>query len=138
MHLRPGDLPTMTFDWGVITWLVSPRHVDGAKSTLGEVVINPGRGHERHSHPASDEVIYVVDGEGSQMVDDGEPFTIAAGDAVHIPAGAPHSTMNTGWRALRLIVTYTPGGEEAALEQAPGYELLPPGTVQTWVRESPA
>lgn len=138
MHLRPDALATMVFDWGSIKWLVSPRHIDGAKSTLGEVVINPGRGHDRHSHPASDEVIYVIDGEGTQMVNDEEPFTIAAGDTVHIPAGVPHATTNTGWRTLRLIVTYTPGGEEAALEQMPGFTLLPPAAVPTWVPESPA
>jgi oxalate decarboxylase/phosphoglucose isomerase-like protein (cupin superfamily) len=138
MHLRPETTTTMVFDWGSIKWLVSPRHIDGAKSTLGEVVINPGRGHERHSHPASDEVIYVVDGEGTQMVNDEEPFPVKAGDAIHIPTGVPHSTMNTGWRTLRLIVTYTPGGEEAALEQAPDYALLPPGTVPAWIRDPQA
>ncbi|MCW2861921.1 MAG: cupin [Actinoallomurus sp.] len=138
MHLRPDALATMVFDWGSIKWLVSPRHIDRAKSTLGEVVINPGQGHQRHSHPTSDEVLYVIDGEGSQMTNDEEPFIIKAGDAVHIPAGVPHSTMNTGWRTLRLVVTYTPGGEEAALEQAPDHALLPPGAVQPWMRDSPA
>jgi quercetin dioxygenase-like cupin family protein len=136
VRVRPETLSTMVFDWGSIKWLVSPRHIDGAKSTLGEVVINPDRGHERHSHPGADEVLYVVDGEGLQMVDDEEPFPIKAGDAVHIPAGVPHSTVNTTWRTLRLIVTYTPGGEEAALEQAPGYRLLPPETVPAWTQDA--
>jgi quercetin dioxygenase-like cupin family protein len=136
MRIQPENLPTMAFDWGSIKWLVSPRHLEGAKSTLGEVVINPGRGHERHSHPTADEVIYVLDGEGTQMVNDEEPFPIKAGDAVHISAGAPHATMNTTWRTLRLIVTYTPGGEEAALEQAPDYRLLAPGTVPTWLQNT--
>ncbi|HEU5025003.1 MAG TPA: cupin domain-containing protein [Spirillospora sp.] len=132
MHVTPGDVPTMTFDWGSIKWFVTPSAVDGAGSTLGEVIVNPGKGHARHNHPNAEEVIYVVSGEAEQMVDDGAPFTIREGDAVHIPKGAWHSTYNATWRPLRLIVTYTPGGEEKALEGAPDFCLHSAGTVPEW------
>ncbi|WP_433147593.1 cupin domain-containing protein [Actinomadura nitritigenes] len=132
MHVTPGDVSTMAFDWGSIKWFVTPSTVEGAGSTLGEVIVNPGKGHARHNHPNAEEVIYVVSGEAQQMVDDGEPFTIREGDAVHIPKGAWHSTYNTAWRPLRLIVTYTPGGEEKALEGAPDFCLHEAGTVPEW------
>ncbi|MGI5325967.1 cupin domain-containing protein [Actinomadura nitritigenes] len=132
MHVTPGDVSTMAFDWGSIKWFVTPSTVEGAGSTLGEVIVNPGKGHARHNHPNAEEVIYVVSGEAEQMVDDGEPFTIREGDAVHIPKGAWHSTHNTTWRPLRLIVTYTPGGEEKALEGAPDFCLHEAGTVPEW------
>jgi hypothetical protein len=45
-----------------------------------------------------------------------------------------HSTDNTTWRPLRLIVTYTPGGEEKALEAAPDYHLHDLGTVPAWAQ----
>jgi oxalate decarboxylase/phosphoglucose isomerase-like protein (cupin superfamily) len=134
MHVTPGDVSTMAFDWGSIKWFVTPSTVEGAGSTLGEVIVNPGKGHARHNHPNAEEVIYVVSGEAEQMVDDGEPFTIREGDAVHIPKGAWHSTYNTTWRPLRLIVTYTPGGEEKALEGAPDFCLHEAGTVPEWRR----
>jgi hypothetical protein len=35
---------------------------------------------------------------------------------------------------LRLIVTYTPGCEEKALEAAPDYHLHDAGTVPTWAQ----
>lgn len=132
MLLTPGDVPTMTFDWGSIKWLVTPSGVPGAGSTLGEVIVNPGRGHARHNHPGAEEVIYVISGEATQMVDDKDPFTVREGDAVHIPKGVWHSTHNTTWRPLRLIVTYTPGGEEKALEGAPDFRFLDTGAVPEW------
>ena len=132
MLVSPGDLTTMTFDWGSIKWFVTPYAIKGASSSLGEVIVNPGKGHARHNHPGADEVIYVISGEAKQMVDDGEPFAIKEGDSVYIPKGVWHSTYNTTWRPLRLIVTYTPGGEEKALEGAPDYHLHDEGTVPTW------
>ncbi|WP_242891543.1 cupin domain-containing protein [Actinomadura litoris] len=134
MLLTPGDVATMTFDWGSIKWFVTPTGVPGASSTFGEVIVNPGEGHARHHHPGAEEIIYVVSGEATQMVDDGEPFTIREGDAVHIPKGAWHSTYNETWRPLRLIVTYTPGGEEKALEAAPDHRRHDAGTTPRWRR----
>lgn len=132
MLVSPDRVGTMTFDWGSIKWFVTPSSVPGAGSTLGEVIVNPGRGHARHNHPNAEEIIYVISGEAVQMVDDGEPFPIKEGDAVHIPAGAYHSTFNTTWRPLRLIVTYTPGGEEKALAGAPDYCLHETGVIPEW------
>jgi oxalate decarboxylase/phosphoglucose isomerase-like protein (cupin superfamily) len=134
MLVTPGNLTTMTFDWGSIKWFVTPYAIQGAGSSLGEVIVNPGKGHARHNHPDAEEVIYVISGEAKQMVDDGEPFAIKEGDAVHIPKGVYHSTFNTTWRPLRLIVTYTPGGEEKALEAAPDYRLHDAGTTPEWLR----
>jgi oxalate decarboxylase/phosphoglucose isomerase-like protein (cupin superfamily) len=132
MLVSPGDVTTMTFDWGSIKWFVTPYEIKGASSSLGEVIVNPGKGHARHNHPGADEVIYVISGEAKQMVDDGEPFAIKEGDSVYIPKGAWHSTYNTTWRPLRLIVTYTPGGEEKALEGAPDLRVHDEGTIPTW------
>jgi oxalate decarboxylase/phosphoglucose isomerase-like protein (cupin superfamily) len=134
MLVTPGALTTMTFDWGSIKWFVTPFAIQGASSSLGEVIVNPGQGHARHNHPEAEEVIYVISGEAQQMVHDREPFTIKEGDAVHIPTGAWHSTYNTTWRPLRLIVTYTPGGEEKALEAAPDFRLHDIGTIPEWQR----
>ena len=59
----------MTFDWGSIKWFVTLYAIHGASSSLGEVIVSPGGGHARHNHPGADEVIYVVSGEGRQMVE---------------------------------------------------------------------
>ncbi|MFI9593206.1 cupin domain-containing protein [Nonomuraea sp. NPDC052265] len=132
MHRPPDALPTMVFDWGSIKWHVTPDAVPGASSTFGEVIINPNKGHERHLHPDSDEVLYVVEGEGRQTVGDDPEFPVRAGEAIYIPKGTLHSTFNTGWRPLRIIATYMPGGAELALRELPGFVELAPGTHPTW------
>lgn len=126
------NLPTWVFDWGSITWLVSPSSVTGASSTLGEVIINPGQGHDRHTHPEADEVLYIVEGTGVQTVGGGPEFPVSAGDAVWIPKGTEHSTFNTSWRPLRIVATYTPGGSEEGLRADPSLIELPARQVPRW------
>ncbi|GAA1625190.1 cupin domain-containing protein [Nonomuraea maheshkhaliensis] len=132
MHREPDSVPTMLFDWGSIKWHVTPGSVPGASSTLGEVVINPNKGHDRRLHPHSDEILHIIEGEGRQTVGDGPEFPVKAGDAVWIPMGTLHSTFNTGRRPLRIIATYTPGGEEEALRDLPDFVEVAPGEHPTW------
>jgi len=107
----PDEVATRVLDWGTIKWLVSPDLDAGAQLTTGEVIVYPGKGHAPHLHPNDQEVIYVIAGEGVQTVGEDTPaFPIKAGDAVYIPANTLHSTFNTTWQPLRLVVVYTPGG----------------------------
>ncbi|GHJ40991.1 cupin domain-containing protein [Streptomyces sp. TS71-3] len=129
-----SDLPTEVFDWGSIKWGVSADLFPGADVTTGEVTINPAKGHALHTHPESDEVLYVIDGEGVQTVGDSGEFPVRTGDFVFVPKGTLHSTFNTGWRQLRLIAVYTPGGAERALRGAPDYAVLAPGVPPVWER----
>jgi oxalate decarboxylase/phosphoglucose isomerase-like protein (cupin superfamily) len=133
-HTVQDELPTEVFDWGSIKWGVSAGLFAGAPVTAGEVVINPTKGHDLHTHPESDEFLYVIEGEGVQTVGDSGEFPVRAGDFVFVPKGTVHSTFNTGWRQLRLIAVYTPGGAERALREAPDYTALAPGVLPVWER----
>ncbi|MFD4506891.1 cupin domain-containing protein [Streptomyces sp. NPDC058457] len=130
----PSELPTEVFDWGSIKWGVSAGLFPGAPLTAGEVIINPTKGHDLHTHPHSDEMLYFIDGEGVQTVGDSGEFPVAAGDFVHVPRGTLHSTFNTGWRQLRVIAVYTPGGAELALRELPDFTALTPGVQPVWER----
>jgi oxalate decarboxylase/phosphoglucose isomerase-like protein (cupin superfamily) len=132
-HIRPDDTETFSFEWGTMKWFVTPGTVPGAANSQGEVIINPGQGHARHQHMHADELIYVISGTGTQTVGD-EEFPVTEGDMVYIPMQTMHSTMNTGWRTLRLIVTYTPGGEEQALTALPDFARHPAGEIVGWKR----
>ena len=132
-HIRPAEVETFSLDWGTMKWFVSPVTIPGAANSQGEVIVNPGQGHARHLHEQADELIYVISGTGTQTVGD-EEFGIAEGDTVYIPMGTLHSTLNTGWRTLRLIVTYTPGGEEQALTALPDFARHPAGDIVQWER----
>lgn len=132
MTRKPDDVATRVFDWGTIKWLVTPHLDEGAGLTTGEVIIYPGQGHAPHQHPGEEEVIYVISGKGSQTVGDGEAFDIQEGDAVYIPKDTLHSTYNTTWSPLRLVVVYTPGGAETGLDGLPDARILPAGVAPTW------
>lgn len=123
-------LPTDQLSWGIIKWLVTPDK-DNADHTLGEVVVRPGLGHDRHNHPNAEEVLYILSGTGLQMVDDGEPYEVHAGDVIYIPQGVFHSTKNIGWETLRLLALYNPGGPEKDLRSLPDYARLEPGETPT-------
>jgi oxalate decarboxylase/phosphoglucose isomerase-like protein (cupin superfamily) len=130
----PNAIPTQTFDWGAIKWFVTPELTRGAGITFGEVVLQPGRGHDRHNHPESEEILYVLSGEGEQMLDDAEAFSVKPGDAIYVPTGVFHSTRNTGWEPMRLLALYNPGGPEKVLEGLPDFQQVDAGSVPDWTR----
>lgn len=129
-----SQLPTATFDWGIVKWLVAPSITEGANITFGEVILLPGVGHDRHNHPAAEEILYVLSGEGLQTLNDEEPFPVKAGDTIYVPTGMFHSTLNTGWAPLRLLALYNPGGSEKDLEDLPDFREYPAGTPPTLKR----
>ena len=133
-QIDPSSVPTQTFEWGAIKWFVTPDSTQGAGMTFGEVVLLPGKGHDRHNHPASEEILYVLSGEGRQMLDDGEPFPVQAGDTIYVPAAVFHATVNTGWEPLRLLAIYNPGGPEKVLEGLPDFQQVAAGQVPRIVR----
>ena len=138
MELRqvdPRGRATMTFTWGYVKWFVQPDTTPGGTLTFGEVVLNPGMGHDRHKHDTAEEVLYVLSGTGTQMLADGGPFPIHPGDTIYVPQGTWHATHNTSWQPLRLIAVYNPGGsEEQLLTGQPDYAEVPAGQVPQFVR----
>ena len=133
--IDPSALPTMSFEWGVIKPLVSVENTPDPALSLMHVVLLPGRGHERHNHPDADEILYILAGEGDQMVDDGEPFRVRPGQTVFIPKGAFHSTSNTGWEPMTLLAIYAPAGAETVLGTLPDHRELAPGRIPRLARE---
>jgi oxalate decarboxylase/phosphoglucose isomerase-like protein (cupin superfamily) len=115
--------PVQSMDWGVIKWFVTPDDTPGAGVTFGEVVLLPGKGHERHNHPEAEEILYVLSGEGDQMLDDGEEnwFPVTAGDTIYVPQAMFHATVNKGWQTMRLLALYNPGGAERVLRDLPDF-----------------
>ena len=123
---RTDDVNTLAFDWGEIHML-SEENVTGAKSfSFGLVELAAGQGHVRHNHPDADEVIYVLSGEGEQMLDDKETVPVKTGDCIWIPKGVYHSTVNRGDEPMHLIVVYAPAGAEQALRDDPNVEIISP------------
>ena len=127
----PGDVDAFGFDWGRLSLTVGPE-VNGAGTFSGGVVDLPsGKGHTRHNHPGSEEIIFVISGNGDQMVEaaDGTPITRAVGPGctVFVPESRFHSTLNTGAGPMQLFVVYSPAGPEQLLRELPDFRIVPRG-----------
>ena len=129
MIVYGDDVESLVFDWGTIKFLSEPEVTGAERFSFGMVVLAPGKGHESHNHPGVEEIIFVMSGEGEQMVDDQPPVRVRPGASIYIPADVVHSTVNTGWEPMRLLVVYSPAGAERGLRDIPGCQVLPPGAV---------
>ena len=129
--IDPAALPTMSFDWGVIKPLVAGENTDGTGVSMMHVILLPGKGHDRHNHPDADEILYILAGEGDQMVDDSATQKVRPGDTVFIPKGAFHSTINTSYEPMVILAIYAPAGAEDVLKTLPDFQEVAGG-------ESPA
>ncbi len=133
----PDEVETQVFDWGSIKWLSEPRVTGTDRFTAGVVILEPGKGHTRHNHPGVEEILYIISGEGEQMVEvpDGqggmkpERRKVTAGMLIHIPPDVYHETINTGWEPLKLMAIYAPPGPEAILRDLPECRIVPAGEV---------
>ena len=129
--IYPRDVSAFGFDWGRLALTVAPE-VNGAQRFSGGVVDLPvGQGHARHNHPGAEEIIFVIAGEGEQMVEtpDGVPVThrVGPGCTVFVPESRFHSTLNTGTGPMQLFVVYSPAGPELGLRDLPDFRLIPKG-----------
>jgi oxalate decarboxylase/phosphoglucose isomerase-like protein (cupin superfamily) len=123
------DVETLSFDWGNVKLLSTPALAGGDTMTFGMVVLEPGKGHSRHNHPDADEILFIISGEGEQMLDDHEAVPIRPGASIYVPRGVFHSTLNTGWEPLRFVVVYAPAGTEKVLRELPDVTVVPAGEI---------
>jgi oxalate decarboxylase/phosphoglucose isomerase-like protein (cupin superfamily) len=121
-----SDVDRIEFDWGNIHFLSEPAVTGAERFSFGIVRLAPGKGHERHNHPGSEEIIYVVSGKGEQMVDDTPAVEVSPGASIFIPADVYHSTLNTGSETMELLVVYSPAGPERLLREIPGCRVVTP------------
>ena len=127
----PKDVDSFGFDWGRLALTVAPE-VNGARTFSGGVVDLPsGQGHSRHNHPGSEEIIFVISGNGEQMVEDeeGNPIVqqVGPGCTIFVPESRYHSTLNTGPGPMQLFVVYSPAGPELGLRALPDFRIIPAG-----------
>lgn len=131
VHL--SEEPIGSLNWGQVKFLSEPPLTNAQNFSVVHVTLAPGQGHIRHNHPGSEEILYVLLGDGEQMVETdleergGKPefFTVKAGDLVHIPASVFHQTINKGSGPMQLLAVYSPLGPEAILRTFPDYRVLP-------------
>lgn len=128
----PKDVDAFGFDWGKLSLTVGPKVNNADRFSGGVVDLPSGEGHARHNHPGAEEIIFVISGEGEQMVEDerGNPITekVGPGCTVFVPESRFHSTKNTGDGPMQLFVVYSPAGPEELLKELPDFRVIPKGS----------
>jgi oxalate decarboxylase/phosphoglucose isomerase-like protein (cupin superfamily) len=125
-----ADVETLAFDWGTARMLNEPKVTGAQRHSFGLTEVRPGGGHERHNHPGAEQIIYLLVGEGEQMVDDQPAVKIGPGACIFIIDGIYHSTLNTGSETMQLIIIYSPAGPEQLLRDITGCRIVAPGQTE--------
>lgn len=79
--------------------------------TSGLTIFEPGEASSLHNHPESEEINFIVRGNGHVVTDGHEPIPFAEHSFMFIPKGVKHQHVNTGREPLWLVFVYGPHGE---------------------------
>jgi len=102
------DTPTYTtLDGSLIRELVRPERQGSRNVSLAEATVAPGQSTTRHRHRVSEEIYYVLSGEGVVEIA-ARLHQAHAGEAFLIPAGAEHRVTCVGEMPLRLLCACSP------------------------------
>ena len=88
-------------------WMCHPEIADAKGLQVCRAVLPPGEGHDFHLHPELEEVIYVLEGEVEQWVEQRKQV-LKPGEAAHIPAGVVHATFNDGGADAVILAILSP------------------------------
>ena len=98
--------PFTTADGSTIRVLLDEPLADARNQSLAEATLAPGQATRRHFHARSEEIYFVLAGEGELEVD-GERAHVGPGDGVLIPPGARHQ-IRAGDAELRFLCCCAP------------------------------
>ena len=94
--------------YGNIEFLGLSEH--SPRLNVGIVTMAPNAdGPESHVHADEDDVFYVLDGELTFLLDDGD-VSAPAGTFVLVPPGVPHGFTNHGSVPVRMFNIHAPAG----------------------------
>lgn len=112
----PDKAPVVTDDKEVTTKIiVGDRDSEGMYTILSDLW-KPGFSVPTHYHAKHFETFLLFSGEAEWTVN-GEKHAMKAGDAVYIPANAPHSARTLGTAPAHFILIYSAGDYEAHLRR---------------------
>jgi len=105
---RDGTTPFITADGSEIRELLNAGNSAIVNQSLAEATVAPGETTTEHYHPLTEEIYYILRGEGRMFLEGDDP-TVGAGDAIAIPPGKRHKIANIGSEPLVFLCCCAPG-----------------------------
>lgn len=118
MFLPAADVVREKLDWGTMGWCCRPAGMGMKNLVVIEVTLAPGGGHAFHKHPRQEEVIYCIEGEVEQWLEEGKR-TLKPGDSIVIPVDTVHASFNVSQADAKLLAILGP-----AIDDENGYEVI--------------
>lgn len=115
--------------FGTLATVKASAEQTGGQYVLVEQLAPRGMATPLHVQPEDDESFYVLEGDLTFYLEDGQPIPASAGSFIHIPKGTPHA-FQVNSETARLLDLTTPQHERffhAAGEPAQSRTLPPEG-----------
>jgi oxalate decarboxylase/phosphoglucose isomerase-like protein (cupin superfamily) len=114
--LKMREVETIQALGGTLKRMFNPKSSGTKHMTFSIGYFAPGEGLKSHLHPVSEEVYYVVGGEGVVYLgEEKDPIAIAPETAIFIPPGTIHGVQNTGEERLIICFFVAPGKEKSVV-----------------------
>ncbi|QTN31688.1 cupin domain-containing protein [Akkermansiaceae bacterium] len=117
MFTHAHTASTETIDGRDHIWHSKPGLTPTDDLLVVHCTIPPGGCHAFHTHPNKEEVIYVIEGEAEQWLEQ-EKQSLGPGSSVYVPKSAVHATFNRTDRDLKFIAIITPCSAEGEIHVA--------------------
>lgn len=113
------------YDWGKIEWVIDSESLNTSNvMSIGFLTLDPMKRQKRHIHFGEEQIIYIIDGEGLQIVEDNE-MEIKKGDVYFVESGAAHESINKSeYPLIELIISFPTQMSRNQDSKTAMYELL--------------
>ena len=105
--LLRDELERDTPYWGSMAWISRPSTTGANDLMVAEVEFATDGHHHFHFHPGQEEVLYVLEGEVEQWVDQEMRF-LGPGDSAFVGADVVHASFNASDGPSRILVVVGP------------------------------
>jgi len=106
--IHESDVPEVEHPGRFMRWLANEDSLRANHLSSCVIRVMPGEAvRPAHSHPNSEELIYIITGNGKVMIE-GEVGEVRAGSAILFEQGKVHMLKNTGDIEMKVICFFAP------------------------------
>ncbi|MEJ7766770.1 MAG: cupin domain-containing protein [Chitinophagaceae bacterium] len=106
--IHENDVPEIALPGRFMRWLVNNDSLHAKNLSVCVIRVLPGESvRPAHSHPNSEELIYIINGNGKVMIEN-EVGEVSTGSAILFEQGKVHILKNTGDVEMKVICFFAP------------------------------
>ena len=106
--IHESEVPEVEHPGRYMRWLANQDSLQAKNLSVCVIRVMPGETvRPAHSHPNSEELIYIITGSGKVMIEN-EVGDVKSGSAILFEQGKVHMLKNTGDVAMKVICFFAP------------------------------